>query len=128
MSVRIEGVEEIIKNLAKTANDIKKAKNAATRAGGEIVAKELERQVPVSGRGGSAKLDNTVATSNNRRDKDTGENYVAVGFSRETSHRVHVTEFGSLKQSSQGFMTKTVNITANDVQKAMMDEVRKVLR
>lgn len=128
MSIKISGVNEIIAALAKKEADIRKAGQRANTAGGKVVATELERQVPVGLRMGMNKLVNTVSVSNNRADKNSMQSYVAVGFPKGVSHRIHVTEFGSISQPATGFMTKTVAITAKDVQKAMVAEVRRVLR
>lgn len=128
MSIKITGVNEIIQALAKKEADIRKAGKKANTAGAEVVAKELERQVPISWRLGMNKLLNSVTVSNNREDKYSLQSYVAVGFPKGVSHRIHVTEFGSISQPAQGFMTKTVKITAGDVQKAMVAEVKKVLK
>jgi|SRR5699024_491884 len=130
MSVKITGVNEIIAALAKKEADIRKAGLKANTAGAKIVAAELEKTVPRSGITESKLpfLKDTVSISNNRTDRYTMQSYVAVGFPKSTSYRVHFVEFGTIKQSPYGFMTKTVQTTAKDVQKAMIAEVKKVLR
>jgi len=130
MSVKITGVNEIIEALSKKESDIRKATNKANTAGAKVVAAELERTVPKSGIIGSSlpSLKDTVSISNNKTNKDTMQSYVAVGFPKSTSYRIHFVEFGTIKQSPQGFMEKAVQTTANDVQAAMIAEVKKVLR
>jgi HK97 gp10 family phage protein len=131
LSVKIEGLRELLSNLAKKEVDIIRAAKQGNLAGGKVVMEELKRNVPQSGYSGpnpQARLVDAVTMSGNRTDKDTGENYVAVGFNKSANFRAHIPEFGSISQSPQGYMTKTVQSTEGKVQKEMADAIKKVLR
>lgn len=132
---RIEGVEEIIANLAKTANEMEKAGNRARRAGAEVVAEELKKNTPKSTRKSRSTkreygdhLKDNVVISGQRKDKDFGDKFVAVGWPKGMSWRVHFVNFGTIFQQPSGFIQKTVNSSGAKVQQAMVDEVRKVFK
>ncbi|GIP61943.1 hypothetical protein J32TS6_04980 [Virgibacillus pantothenticus] len=131
MSVKIEGLRELISNLAKKEDDIIRAAKQGNLAGGKAVVEELKRNVPQSGYNGpnpQTRLVDAVVMSGNRTDKGSGESYVAVGFNKSANFRAHIPEFGSISQSPQGYMTKTVQSTEGKVQKEMADAIKKVLR
>ncbi len=131
-NVRIEGTRELIDKLSRTAEDVKKASRRANIAGAEVVAKELERNVPRSGYSGKnpqPKMINNVVISGNRTNKDAGgEYYVAVGFPRGVAHRVHLPEFGSIDQAPQFYFTRTIQNSQRAVQQAMTAEIMRVLK
>jgi HK97 gp10 family phage protein len=131
LSVKIEGLRELISNLAKKEDDIIRAAKQGNLAGGKVVMEELKRNVPKSGYSGpnpQARLVDAVTMSGNRTDKGTVESYVAVGFNKSANFRAHIPEFGSISQSPQGYMTKTVQATEGKVAKEMADAIKKVLR
>lgn len=130
MTVKIEGLRELISNLSKKEEDIKRAAKAGNLAGGKVVLEELKRNVPRSGYNGpnpQARLADNVVMSGNRTDGATGESYVAVGFSKAANFRAHIPEFGSISQSPQGYMTKTAQSTESEVAKEMAEAIKKVL-
>jgi len=130
MTVKIEGLRELISNLSKKEDDIIRAAKAGNLAGGKVVLEELKRNVPKSGYSGTnpqARLSDNVVMSGNRTDGATGESYVAVGFNKAANFRAHIPEFGSISQAPQGYMTKTVQSTESDVAKEMADAIKKVL-
>lgn len=130
MSVKIEGLRELISNLSQKEDDIIRAARRANIEGGKVIAEELKRNVPKSGYRGpnaQATLVDNIVVSGNRGNKATGESYVAVGFNRAANFRAHIPEFGSISQAPQGYMTKTVQATESEVTSAMADEIRKVL-
>lgn len=127
MSVKITGLRELLESLSDKEDDIIKAARKANQAGGKIIAKELKRNVPKSGySGGNAqsRLIDNIVVSGSRRNKYTGESYVAVGFNRNANFRAHFPEFGSISQSPQGYMTKTVQAVEKDV----ISEMEKAIR
>ena len=128
MSVKIEGVEELLNALAETEAEMRKATHRANTAGAKVVQAELERTVPWSKMFGSSVpfAKDNVAISNNRTDSGTGESFVAVGFNKKVSYRIHFLEFGTISQNPSAFMTNTSKTTARDVESAMLDEVKKV--
>lgn len=130
MSVKIEGLRELISNLTKKENDIIRAARAGNLAGGKIIMEELKRNVPQSGYSGSnpqVRLADSVVMSGNRGNKATAESYVAVGFSRAANFRAHIPEFGSISQGPQGYMTKTVQETESQLANEMARAIRGVL-
>lgn len=42
-----------------------------------------------------------------KTDRDSSEKIVTVGYTKGVSHRIHATEFGTMYQSPQLFITKT---------------------
>lgn len=131
MSYKIEGMREIMTNLSKKEEDIKRAAKAGNLAGGRVVMEALKGNVPRSGYTGAnpqTRLADAVTMSGNRTDGGTGESFVAVGFNKSANFRSHIPEFGSISQSPQGYMTKTAQATEKEVAKAMEDAIRKVLR
>ena len=132
-NVKIEGLNEILNSLTEVEADIKRAKNRANRRGGDIVEQELKRQVPVGTHSyykydGDGHMKKNTATSYNRTDRDSGETFVAVGFSKESAWRVHFPLFGTIKQPPNDFYGRTMDSSASAVQSAMADEIGKVIR
>src|SRR5699024_1012629 len=125
-SVKIEGVRELIDNLAKNAEQVKKGQREAVKAGAKVVAKELEKNVPVSDKHGNKMKDN-VTVSGARKDTTSYEYYAAVGFPKGVAHRVHFPEFGSISQPPQFYFNKTIDNSWKEAQSAMIDSVRRTL-
>lgn len=107
-------------------NNYKKNRRRVMMAGAKTFQQKLIRNTPVD-------LDTSVnardetAISNVRTDKDTREGYIAVGYTRKVSHRVHVTEFGSMYQRPQGFITRTYNEGIDEAYNAMLRAARRML-
>lgn len=130
MSVKIEGLRELLSNLDKKESDILKATRKGNTAGAEIIASELRANVPKSGYGGAkvqARLVSAVTKSNNKVDKGTFEPYVNVGFNRSANFRAHFQEFGTISQAPQGYMSKTVQAVEGKVAREMENAIRRVL-
>src|SRR5690625_6832505 len=88
MSVEIIGLRELLSNLSKKEEDIKRAARAGNIAGGKVVLEKLKRNVPRSGYSGpnpQARLADAVVMSGNRTDNATYESFVAVGFNRSAN-------------------------------------------
>lgn len=107
-------------------NNYKKNRRRVMLAGAKTLQQKLIRNTPVD-------LDTSVnardetAISNVRTDKNTREGYIAVGYTSKVSHRIHVTEFGSMYQRPQGFITRTYNEGIDDAYKAMLRAARRML-
>lgn len=114
------------KLFSQTLNNMEKARRPILMAGAEIVKQELINNTPVYP-GNKINAKDEVGISNMRTDKDTREKYLAVGYSRKVSHRIHVTEFGSMYQQPQGFITKTSQGSADRVFNAMRSKARSYL-
>lgn len=129
-NVKVEGLRELLSNLSKKEDEILRAARQANLAGGKVVMEELKRNVPRSGYSGpnpKPTLESAVTMSGNRGNKYTGESYVAVGFNRSANFRAHLPEFGSISQSPQGYMIKTVQATESEVQAEMAKAIRGAL-
>jgi|GEM_PF-4632542 len=129
MSVEIIGLRELLSNLSKKEEDIKRAARAGNIAGGKVVLEKLKRNVPRSGYSGpnpQARLADAVVMSGNRTDNATYESFVAVGFNRSANFRAHIPEFGSISQGPQGYMIKTVQQTEGEVVKEMAKAIKQV--
>src|SRR5690625_599516 len=130
MSVKIEGLRELLSNLSKKEEDIKRAARRANIAGGKVVMAELKSNVPRSGYFGhnpQTRFADAVVVSGNRGNDATGESFVVVGFNRDANFRVHIAEFGSISQVAHGYMAKMIHNPENEVQTAMANEINKVL-
>lgn len=124
MSVKIEGMRELLANLSQKEDDIIKAARAGNLAGAKVVMDELRSNVP---QGRTGKLGQAVTMSGNRTDNQTYENYVAVGFNKSANWRSHLPEFGSISQAPQGYMTKTEQSTEKEVYAEMEKAIRGAL-
>lgn len=131
-NVKMQGLQEILDNLANTERDMKKAKSRANIKGAEVVADELRRQVP---KGVNSKynyindgaLSDNVVNSNNKKDKNTGESYAEIGFPKGTAWRAHF-PLGTIKQPPNPYFDRTITNSSSRVNKAMADEIRRVLK
>ncbi len=47
-----------------------------------------------------------IAVSNVKTDRHTSEKIVTIGYAKGVSHRIHATEFGTMYQKPQLFITK----------------------
>lgn len=124
MSMELIGLRELLSNLSKKEEDIKRAARAGNLAGGKVVMEALKQNVP---KGTTGRLAKAVTMSGNRTDNATYESYVAVGFNRTANFRSHFPEFGSISQSPQGYMTKTAQQTEGEVMKVMANTIKQVL-
>lgn len=107
-------------------NSYKKNRRNVMLAGAKALQQTLIKNTPVDLETSVNAKDET-AISNVRTDKDTREGYIAVGYTRKVSHRIHVTEFGSMYQRPQGFITRTYNEGKDDAYDAMLRTARRLL-
>lgn len=120
-------IEDNTQRLFENALDnYEKARRLILLAGAEIVAQELKKNTPVYP-DNRVNAKDEVGISNMRTDKNTREKYLAVGYSRKVSHRIHVTEFGSMYQRPQAFMTRTNKQSSSRVLNAMQSKARSYL-
>lgn len=131
MSVKIKGLRELLGNLSKKEDEIKRAARKGNLAGGKVVMEALKGNAPKSGYSGEnpqARLSDAVTMSGNRSDSGTMESYVAVGFNKSANFRAHIQEFGSIEQAPQGYMTKTVQQTEKEVFAEMKKAIEGAIR
>ncbi|MCU7557257.1 HK97-gp10 family putative phage morphogenesis protein [Macrococcus capreoli] len=125
--VEIKGTEAILDRLEAVGVNIKRAKKNALKRAGEVVEKQLEKNTPRSDKH-DIHMKEHVVKSNVRIDGETGGEYIAIGYPKGIKHRVHVVEFGTINQSPQGFMSKTMQETKSEVRKVIMDELKGALK
>lgn len=130
MSVKIEGLRELLSNLSRKEDEIIKAAKRANMAGGRVVMENLRANAPKSGYNGpnpQARLSDAVTMSNNRKNASTYESSVDVGFNRSANFRAHIPEFGSISQAPQGYMEKTVQQSESELVSEMTRAIRGVI-
>ncbi|MGZ0075868.1 HK97-gp10 family putative phage morphogenesis protein [Staphylococcus aureus] len=66
-----------------------------------------------------------IAASNVKTDKNTSK-IVTIGYAKGVSHRIHATEFGTMYQKPQLFITKTEKQGKNKVLKTMFDTAKRL--
>ena len=67
-----------------------------------------------------------IAVSNVKTDRHTSEKIVTIGYAKGVSHRIHATEFGTMYQKPQLFITKTEKQGKNKVLKTMLDTAKRL--
>ncbi|UNA87377.1 HK97 gp10 family phage protein [Staphylococcus pseudintermedius] len=65
-------------------------------AGAMSLIPALKKNTPLSDRKSHAK--DHISVSNVKTDKDSGESYVTIGYTKGYAHRIHATEFGTMYQ------------------------------
>lgn len=125
--VKIEGTEQILRNIERLGLNVKKVTNQALKNGAEIVVEELEKQSPYDDEG-SIHMKDHVVMSGVRIDRDTDSKYIMVGYPKGIKHRVHVVEFGTINQAPQHFMKDTIELTKGKVKAEIMNTLKGVLK
>ena len=131
-NVSMTGLRELLEGLAHTERDMNRAKRRANLRGVEIVADELTRQVPfginsVHRYKGDTHMKNSVVTSTNKTDRNTGEYYAEAGFPKAAAWRAHF-PLGTIKQAPNPYFDRTIRNSSSRVNSAMAAEIAKVLR
>ncbi|EGQ2903534.1 HK97 gp10 family phage protein [Staphylococcus pseudintermedius] len=93
-------------------------------AGAMSLIPALKKNTPLSDRKSHAK--DHISVSNVKTDKDSGESYVTIGYTKGYAHRIHATEFGTMYQQPQLFITKTEKANRDTVFKAMSTAFRRL--
>ncbi|EGQ3873759.1 HK97 gp10 family phage protein [Staphylococcus pseudintermedius] len=94
-------------------------------AGALSLVPDLVRNTPVSGDTKRHAKDH-IAVSNVKTDRASGESYVNIGYTKGYAHRIHATEFGTMYQQPQLFITKTEKANRDKVFKAMSTAFRRL--
>jgi len=112
-------------------NEMERKFNASVRrtlnAGARTFEQALIRNTPKSSFDSRRHAKENIAVSNVRTDRSSFEKYMVVGYKRGVSHRIHATEFGTMYQRPQGFITKTYNQTKQSAWNAMLEAARRQL-
>ncbi|MCE4957257.1 HK97-gp10 family putative phage morphogenesis protein [Macrococcoides caseolyticum] len=125
--VEVNGVDAIISKLESLNVNVKKVKSNALKSAGEIVRKELEKNTPISDED-DIHMKEHVVMSNMKTENKTGGSYVAIGYPKGVKHRVHVVEFGTINQSPQAFMSKTIKDVQSDVRKEILKQLKGAIK
>lgn len=109
--------------LKKKIQEFPRMQNRVLKAGASSLIPILVKNTPKSDRTKHAK--EHVAMSNIRTDKGTYEKYVTIGYEKGYSHRMHTTEFGTMYQRPQLFITKSEKEGRSVVNKAMVTALKR---
>ncbi|WP_269773946.1 HK97-gp10 family putative phage morphogenesis protein [Bacillus siamensis] len=123
--LELKGFRELESTFADLARKDEKIHKAAVKAGGAVLAAEINEEAPRSSIGGSHPHidDDIMVGSRIRRDED-GEIYAVVGPTKDTKFRVHLPEFGTLHQAANPFIHRSM-LKANG---KMLDAMEKVIK
>lgn len=126
--VEINGTDEILRNIEKLGLNVKKVTDTALKNAGEIVRKELEKNTPYGLEDNGIHMKDHVVMSNAKTDTEHGGRYVAIGYPKGVKHRVHFAEFGTINQSPQAFMSKTIQSTKSKVKQEIINELKGAIK
>ncbi|ARQ04397.1 MULTISPECIES: HK97-gp10 family putative phage morphogenesis protein [Staphylococcaceae] len=124
--VEVSGIEEILDNLERLNVDVEKQSKKALLNASKIVEKELQRQSPYDYEG-KIHMKDHVVSSRVKRNRETGDLYVSVGYPKGIKHRVHIVEFGTINQAPQHFMSDTIKNTEKETLNVIAKTLREAL-
>ncbi|MFC6292516.1 hypothetical protein BHU61_06750 [Macrococcus epidermidis] len=124
MSVEIEGINDISKNLLKMVRNIEGAEKRIVNAGAKVDFEEIKNNLSV----GSGKSRDTLTIGEFKRDSNGG--YVLIGWTEESkvAYRVHFVEWGTVHQPPQLKITNALRMSQNKKLKAMKEEIKRSLK
>ncbi|MFO3691184.1 HK97-gp10 family putative phage morphogenesis protein [Staphylococcus felis] len=125
MGAKIEK-NDVEQGLIRKQMEFKASQNRVLRAGVMALIPLLKRNTPASDNKRHAK--DNIAVSNIRNDRDSNEKYVIIGYAKGYSHRIHATEFGTMYQRPQLWITKTEKDGSMLVYKAMLTAMKRVMK
>lgn len=125
MPAKIEK-NDVEQGLLRKQLEFKANQNKVLREGAKALVPILIRSTPISDRKYHAK--DHVAVSNVRTDKNSYDKYVVVGYTKGYSHRVHATEFGTMYQRPQLWISKTEKNSRKLVYHKMLNAMKKVIK
>ncbi|WP_353420728.1 HK97-gp10 family putative phage morphogenesis protein [Staphylococcus coagulans] len=96
------------------------------KAGARALIPILVKNTPKSDRRGHAR--DHIAISNVKTDRGSGEKYVDIGYTKGYAHRIHATEFGTMYQRPQLWITKTEKSNRQLVYSAMLTAMKRSLK
>ncbi|HHW5045070.1 TPA: HK97-gp10 family putative phage morphogenesis protein [Staphylococcus aureus] len=123
MGARIESnnIEQGLKNAVLKMN---LNSNVIVKAGAMSLVPLLKSNTPFANTKKHAR--DHIAVSNVKTDRHTSEKIVTIGYAKGVSHRIHATEFGTMYQKPQLFITKTEKQGKNKVLKTMIDTAKRL--
>lgn len=124
MSVEIEGMNDISKNLLKMVRNIEGAEKRIVNAGAKVDFEEIKNNLSVD----SGKSRDTLTIGDFKSDSNGG--YVLIGWTEESkvAYRVHFVEWGTVHQPPQLKITNALRMSQNKKLKAMKEEIKRSLK
>jgi HK97 gp10 family phage protein len=119
-------VNTIEEGLKKEVQKFPRIQSKALKEGANSLKPILFKNTPLSSETRHAR--NNIAISNIRTDKDTFDKYAVIGFPKGYSHRIHTTEFGTMYQRPQLFITKTEKEGREDANDAIVAAMRRGMK
>lgn len=121
VSVKMDGLEELQKQLAKFANTEQITKNALTESG-EHLRSAIQELTPVR----KGPLGGALKASITKGEVIDGK--IQIGPSQQgPDFRAHFVEFGTSKMSAQPFMRPAFESSKSKIEQIMAEEIRKGL-
>ncbi|MCY8505098.1 HK97-gp10 family putative phage morphogenesis protein [Bacillus atrophaeus] len=123
--IELQGFKELEATFADLARKDEKIHKAAVKAGGAVLAAEINEEAPRSDLGGShPHIEEDVIVGNRIKRDEDGEIYAVVGPTKETKFRVHLPEFGTIHQPANPFIQRSM-MKAND---KILEAMRKAIK
>lgn len=120
----IGGLNQLDKALQDILNNNPKAEKRGLKKGAEYLQSQLSQNAPYEPRR-SAHLRDDVQVSSVKNEH--GYQYVEVGWGKDTSWRVHFTEFGTIKDPPNAFIESTERDARQNIYKLIQDEIKRVI-
>ncbi|WFE15357.1 HK97 gp10 family phage protein [Bacillus atrophaeus] len=123
--IELQGFKELEATFADLARKDEKIHKAAIKAGGAVLAAEINEEAPRSDLGGShPHIEEDIIVGNRIKRDEDGEIYAVVGPTKETKFRVHLPEFGTIHQPANPFIQRSM-MKAND---KILEAMRKAIK
>ncbi|MCY9112081.1 HK97 gp10 family phage protein [Bacillus atrophaeus] len=123
--IELQGFKELEATFADLARKDEKIHKAAVKAGGAVLAAEINEEAPRSDLGGShPHIEEDIIVGNRIKRDEDGEIYAVVGPTKETKFRVHLPEFGTIHQPANPFIQRSM-MKAND---KILEAMRKAIK
>lgn len=110
------------KAIGKTKKQFEKAEVEALTKAGELAAKELKKNTPVSDISSDHAKDHIVYSKPTKN-----KPMVEVGYDKDVAWRMSFVEYGTIKQPPQAFMQQTMKEIESKVTSIIQNEMRRRL-
>ena len=116
--LEMNGMDELLAQLQRTAQNVTEVKKKALMAGAEIIRDEIEARAPVD----TGELKTSIVISQ----VQSSEKYIDVGPS-EDAYWAKWQEFGSTKQAAKPFIEPAFLTKRREAQAAMRDVIKEAI-
>ena len=113
----------VYKALGKTEKELEKSMLKSVEVAGEYASKQLKTKTPID-YDTKTHMKDHVVYSKPTVNKPVSE----VGFDKQVAWRAHFVEFGTIKQSPQAFIQKTMKDIENKVADIIQSEMMRRLK